>query len=263
MAVDARLPVPDQRLRQPAEPLQAPGDAREQVLGLRREHQNAGARAREAQTGDDNPAAAALTVPDRDLGARLPDVELANLARPIDRPLKRPRRRRKQRPDLAQIVIDDRLGRRAAQRLEQLADPDPRQLGVVLEQPMDLVLEGIELGPRRRAAIDRRLVAVDRLADRVAMQPRPPTNLALRQALDEVQPTDLCPLLHPDHLGPPELALRKRAQAPRATGQHDRWPTFHPAQVVQFSPGADTGTRLVGFSGSWPTSARTGVRSGR
>ena len=71
------------------------------------------------------------------------------------------------------------------------------------------------------------------------MQARPPADLALRQALDEVQPTDLGPLLHPDHLGPPELALRRRAQAPRPPGQTLKWPTFHPAQVAQSSPGAD------------------------
>ena len=71
------------------------------------------------------------------------------------------------------------------------------------------------------------------------MQARPPTNLALRQTLDEVQPTDLGPLLHPDHLDPPELALRKRAQTPRATGRTLKWPTFHPPQLAQFSPGAD------------------------
>jgi hypothetical protein len=45
---------------------------------------------------------------DRDLGARLPQIELADLRRPIDSALKRPGRR-EQRADLAQIVIDDRL----------------------------------------------------------------------------------------------------------------------------------------------------------
>jgi hypothetical protein len=62
------------------------------------------------------------------------------------------------------------------------------------------------------------------------MQPRPPADLALRQALDEVQPTDLGPLLHPDHLGPPELALRRRAQL--------RTPPDDTLRVAHFSPGA-------------------------
>jgi len=80
-AVNAGLTVPDQRLRQAPEPLQAAGDPGEQVLGLAREDQDAGARARVAQTRDDDPAATPLGVPDRDLLARLPDVELADLAR--------------------------------------------------------------------------------------------------------------------------------------------------------------------------------------
>src|SRR5436190_4190381 len=93
----------------------------------------------------------------------------------------------------AQIVINDRLGCRAPKRLKQLADADARKLGIPPQQPVNLVLERIELRLRRRAPIDRRRAAVDRLADRVAMQPRPPTNLALRQALDEAQPTHLGP----------------------------------------------------------------------
>jgi hypothetical protein len=48
-------------------------------------------------------------VPDRHLALWLPEIELADLARPIDRPLKRSRPRNEQRPDLAQVVIDDRL----------------------------------------------------------------------------------------------------------------------------------------------------------
>src|SRR4051794_39930985 len=104
---------------------------------------------------------------------------------------------------------------------------------------MDLVLERIELRARPGPLIDRWTVTGDRPTDRLSMQPRPPVDLADPQALDEVQPTDLGPLLHPDHLGPPELAPRKRAQAQRPLGRPPRWSTFHPAQVVQFSPGAD------------------------
>jgi hypothetical protein len=70
------------------------------------------------------------------------------------------------------------------------------------------------------------------------MQPCPPADLALRQTLDEVQSTDLGPLLHPDHLRPPELALRRRAQAPKPPDDTPEWPTFQPAHVDQ-SPGAD------------------------
>jgi hypothetical protein len=62
----------------------------------------------------------------------------------MDRALKRPRRP-KHRADLAQVVIDDRLATIEPQRRDQLPDPLPGHRGIVLEQPMDLVLEPIEL----------------------------------------------------------------------------------------------------------------------
>ena len=61
------------------------------------------------------------------------------------------------------------------------------------------------------------------------MQPSAAMNLPDRQATHEAQPPHLRPLLHSDHLGPPRLALRGRAEAPRTTGH---------AQVVQISTGA-------------------------
>ena len=152
------LAIPDQRLAA-ARPATTGSAAipNSRSGGLLGEDQRAGAGARVAQARDDDPAAAGLAVPDRDLRARLPEIELADLARPIDRPLKRPRRRREQRPDLAQVVIDDRLAAREAQRLDQLADPlTPGSFGSLAQQPMDLVLERIELRPRRRPPIARR-----------------------------------------------------------------------------------------------------------
>src|SRR4051794_12194001 len=71
------------------------------------------------------------------------------------------------------------------------------------------------------------------------MQPRPATDLALRQTLDEVQPTDLGPLLHPTTS---VLPSSRRADEPRLRGHrtNPEVATFHPTQVDQFSPGADT-----------------------
>src|SRR4051812_48556184 len=100
VAVDAGLAIPDQRRRQRAQALQAAGDPGQQILGLRREHEHARTGARVAQTRNDNPAATRLAMTDRNLRARSPDIELADLARPIDRALKRPARRGEQRPDL-------------------------------------------------------------------------------------------------------------------------------------------------------------------
>jgi hypothetical protein len=94
-------------------------------------------------------------VADRDLGPRLPDVELADLAGPIDRALKRPRRD-EQRPDFAQVVIDDRLAAVEPQRRDQLPDSLPADRRVLAEQPVDLRLEGVQLGARRRPLIPRR-----------------------------------------------------------------------------------------------------------
>ena len=100
----------------------APGSAWRRSTRRRRRASSPGTRRR--------PSPPRLAVPDRDLGLRLPQIELADLARPIDRALKRPRRRRKQRPHLAQVVIEDRLAARIAQRRDQLTDPLPGQLGV-------------------------------------------------------------------------------------------------------------------------------------
>ena len=65
---------------------------------------------------------------DRDLLARLPQIALHQLARPIDRPLKRPRPQ-EPRPDLADIVIEDRLPALIAELARHLPQPlrlDPR-----------------------------------------------------------------------------------------------------------------------------------------
>jgi hypothetical protein len=83
-------------------------------------------------------------MPNRDFGLRLPEIKLADLTRPIDRPLKRPWPH-EQRPDLTQIVIDDRLAAIEPQRLDQLPDPLPRHRRILPEQPVDLVLKRIEL----------------------------------------------------------------------------------------------------------------------
>jgi hypothetical protein len=91
----------------------------------------------------------------RDLTLGLPQIELADLAGSVDRALKRPRWWREQRLDLMQVVIDDRLAALEPERRDQLSDPLARQLGIGLQQPVDLVLERIELR-HRPALIDRR-----------------------------------------------------------------------------------------------------------
>ena len=167
-----------------AQPRQAARDPGQQILGLLGEHQHAGAGARVAQARDDHPAPARLAVTDRDLRPRLPDIELADLARPVDGALKRPARRREQRPNLAQIVIDDRLARPAAQRLQQLTDPDPGQLGILAQQPVDLVFERLQHARLRRPLIARRPLA--RSARRTVLRDSP---VARASSLIDLPPT--------------------------------------------------------------------------
>jgi hypothetical protein len=68
----------------------------------------------------------------------------------VFRPWLRRARGLKQRPDLAQVVIEDRLAALPAQRLDQLVDTNTGQVRVLVQQPRDLGLERIELRSRRR-----------------------------------------------------------------------------------------------------------------
>src|SRR4051812_29805837 len=87
---------------------------------------------------------------DRDLGPGLPEIELTDLPRPIDSPLIGARID-EERPDLADVVIDDRLAAAEPQRSDQLADALPRQPRVTAQQLVDLILKRIELRARLRA----------------------------------------------------------------------------------------------------------------
>jgi hypothetical protein len=83
--VQAGLAVPDQRLRQRAQRPQAAPDPEQQLRDLLGEDQRAGTGARVAQARDDDPRPPGLALADRDLGLGLPEIELADLSRPIDR----------------------------------------------------------------------------------------------------------------------------------------------------------------------------------
>jgi hypothetical protein len=94
-------------------------------------------------------------VADRDLRSGLPQVELQQLAGAIDSALIGPPAL-EQRPDVAQVVIEDRLRPVVAELLDQLADALARDPRVVAQQAMDLVLERVELRRPPRALIARR-----------------------------------------------------------------------------------------------------------
>jgi hypothetical protein len=78
------------------------------------------------------------------------------------------------RPDLPQALGHDRDPTREPQGLELLPDPHPGQHRLVLQQPVDLILERIQHRPRRLPPIRRRLIRAQRHTDRVARQPRAP-----------------------------------------------------------------------------------------
>src|SRR5581483_8448307 len=107
--VQRALAVPDQRLRQRAQPGEAAADPVQKVGRLLREHQRPRTGARVRQTPNDDIAASRLAGADRDLPARLPEIELVERAWPIRGALKGARPRQKQRPHLAQVVVEDRL----------------------------------------------------------------------------------------------------------------------------------------------------------
>jgi hypothetical protein len=121
------LAVPDQRLRQTAQLDQTRANPVQQIGRLLREHQRAGTGARVRQTANNDVAAPRLPGTDRNLPRRLPQIELAERARPVRGALERARPRQKQRPHLAQVVIQDRLAPVVTLLLEQLAHPLARQ----------------------------------------------------------------------------------------------------------------------------------------
>jgi hypothetical protein len=84
-------------------------------------------------------------VADRDLGPRLPEVELADLPGPVDGALIGAPRG-EPRADLAQVLVEDRLPTLIAELGDQLADAGARQAMVGAQQALDLLLERVELG---------------------------------------------------------------------------------------------------------------------
>ena len=149
-AVDRRLAIPDQLLGQAPQPLEAAAHPQAQIRELLREDQRRGERARVAELGRHHPAAAQLAVADRDRPRGLPEIELAQLAGPVDRALVGAQRQ-VAGADLAHVVVDDRLGAVKAQLGDQLADPLRGDAGLSAQQLGDLAPERIELARPRRA----------------------------------------------------------------------------------------------------------------
>ena len=99
---------------------------------------------RPTQLGGHHPATPGLAVTDRDQLARLPQIALHQLPRPIDGPLKRAPGH-KPRPDLAHVVIEDRLAALIAHLGGHLTQPLRLNPRITLKLLADPVPKRIEL----------------------------------------------------------------------------------------------------------------------
>src|SRR5271165_5184890 len=93
-----------------------------------------------------------------------------------------------QRAHLAQVVIDDRLAAIETERLDQLPDPDPRQLRITAQQIVDLLLERVQLRQALRSTKRRRSIRAQRSPDRVASQPSAAHQLLDRHPTNKMLP---------------------------------------------------------------------------
>jgi hypothetical protein len=196
--VDRALAIPDQRLRQRAKPAQTAAHPQQHVGRLLGEHQRAGDRARVAKLRGHHPAAARLAIAHRDLTARLEQVELQQLARPIDGALIGALGR-KQRPHLTHVVVEDCLRAVEADLAQQLAHALAGNARILAQQPVNLVLERVELRGAPCPAIPRRALAPQRTTNGVAVMPGALGDLADREPIDLPHPPDLRPAPHVEH----------------------------------------------------------------
>jgi hypothetical protein len=148
-------------------------------------------------------------------------IALGELAWQVHRPLIRPGRE-EERPDLADVLLEDRLATGIAERLQELAQPDRWHPRLGLQEAVDLRLERIELRGGRRPRVLRRISARECATDRLAMQAGAPRELADRDPVDEVQTPQLCPLLHDQHDLPPDPIWTAPGQG--ASGRKDEEP---------------------------------------
>jgi hypothetical protein len=125
------------------------------------------------------------------------------------------------------LPSSDRLRAVEPQRRDQLSDPNRRQPRIVAQQPMDLVLERIELRRPLGTAKRRRRRGAQRLAHGLPRQTGPLGQRPDRNPPNEVLPSQLSPALHLQH---PFLPVRTSrtglgSPPPRTTrvGQLNRW----------------------------------------
>jgi hypothetical protein len=100
------------------------------------------------------------------------------------------------RPDLAQVVAQDGELALVSSALQLFENPHGAQLRKALQQQADLRLVLLEAGRAARSLISRRDLACQRSVDRPPLKTEVAGNRSLLPTLRQIQPPDLCPLLH-------------------------------------------------------------------
>ena len=160
--------------------------------------------------------------------------------------------------------VSPRVSAVEPERLDQLAHPDAGQLRIGTTQPVDLVLERIQLRARRRAPITRLLARTQRRAHRVVRQARPARQFLDRDIADEVLAPQLGLPLHVQHPSlPASVATTKPAStASRSLRQRPRGSNFNRRNGVSFqsAPTARRISRLFSVRHAAPGSEPCGRR---
>lgn len=189
------LVVPDQRPRRRAPPREQSPVPGQQVRALARGQHAGGHDPRVTRHHHQHRRAADLSGAEWDVDRREPQIALDQLAREILGARGRVRRD-EQRAQLSDPVLEHRQRPVPA---DPLRDHRRRHLRPVGEQLPNLGLHRIDHRPAGGALILRRLVRGQGPAHRVAPDPQPARDRLDRHLLRPMKPTDLRPVLHPQH----------------------------------------------------------------
>jgi len=187
--------IPNQGFRQCPKLAQAAGHAPSQIGGSLRKDQGASTNPGVAKATNHDVTLAGLGVTDRDLLARTPNIELANLTRGVGGALKSPRRE-VGRPQLTNQIINNRLLAGIASLGDPITNHSRGDLRVTLKEPNDLIVKRIKLRGPPRPLIRRRAIGPNRPPDRVPGKPCLPCQPLYRDTIDQMSPSQLRPLLH-------------------------------------------------------------------
>jgi hypothetical protein len=179
-----------------------------------RGHQPGGHEPREPAHGGDSPELVGLVEADGDLHVGLPQIELHELARLVARALARIRWP-EQWSELRHPVAQDGD---AVGPVEALGDHRRRHGRTAPKQLTDDRLVVVHERPPALALVVRRRVRTDGGSHGVAGHAKLPGDGLDPQMLGEVQPPDLGPVVHVDHVLPPRLASQ-----PGFVIQHSQW----------------------------------------